>query len=128
MACPARNGAVTPYEEVWRELSPLAGPRWGWILQSSGDDEKAFLARIGGGYLALCEGREEFGARREEWESKGEGSGEWVVKYALGDVSTLPSLREVGEMVDGEEGWSLGDVVSVGGKEFVVRAYERLDG
>jgi hypothetical protein len=126
MSCPARNGAITPYEEVWRELSPLPGPRWAWILQSSGHDGKMFLARIGGGYLALCEGRETFGARREVWDSKGEG--EWVARYALGDVSALPSLKGLGEMVDGEEAWSVGDEVSVGGRKFVVRAYEILDG
>jgi hypothetical protein len=117
---------MTPYEEVWRELSPLPGPRWAWILQSLGDEGKMFLARIGGGFLALCEGREAFGARREEWDPKGEG--EWVVKYALGGVSTLPSMRQVGKVVDGEEGWKIEDVVNVEGREFVVRAYEKLDG
>jgi hypothetical protein len=127
MACPDRDGAVTPYEEVWRVLSPLAGPRWAWVLQSSEDGAeddggKTFLARIGGGYIALCEGKEGFGARREEWDSKGD----WTVKYALGDVRRLPSMREVGELVDGEEGWKVGDVVRVGGRQFVVRAYEKL--
>ena len=126
MACPARNGAMTPYEEVWRELSPLPGPSWGWILQSLGDEGKIFLARIGGGFLALCEGREGFGARREEWDSQGEG--EWVEMCALGNMSALPSMRQLGEMVNGEEGWRMGDVVTVEGREFVVRAHEMLNG
>jgi hypothetical protein len=126
MACPDLDGAVTPYEEVWRVLSPLAGPRWAWVLQSSededeGDGGKAFVARIGGGYIALCEGKEGFGARREEWDSK---KGDWTVKYALGDVRRLPSMRDVGELVDGEEGWKVGDVVRLEQRQFVVRAYE----
>lgn len=129
MPCPDRDGAVTPYEEIWRELSPLAGPRWAWILQSSGPEDeddggKTFLARIGGGYIALCEGKDGFGARREEWDSKGE----WTVKYALGDVARLPSMRGLGELADGEERWKMGDVVRVGGRQFVVRAYEILEG
>ena len=84
-----------------------------------------FLARIGGGFLALYEGREGFGARREEWDSK---EGEWVEKYALGNLGGLPSMRQLGKMINGEEGWGVGDVVTVEGREFVVRAYERLNG
>lgn len=127
MPCPERGGAVTPYEEVWRELTPLAGPLWSWILQSAEEEEdggKSFLGRIGGGYLALCEGREGFGARREEWDAQRR---VWGAKYAIGDVQALPSLRTFGELVDGEEGWSVGQKVSVGARQFVVRAFEKLD-
>jgi hypothetical protein len=122
MPCPEKGGAVTEYEEVWRNLKPRAGVRWAWILQSA--DGKTFLGRIGGGYMALHEGEgKPFGARREEWDV---GKG-WSVKYNIGEVDGVPSLAAVGrEVFEGEETWRTGYNVEVLGQKYVVKAWEDL--
>lgn len=120
MPCAERGNAVTEYEEVWRKLCPRPGPEHGWILQSVAG--KTFLGRIGGGYLALSkeEGRK-FGARSEEWDPENG----WKVKYAIGDVESVPSFAGTGsELLDGEASWKIGERVVVFGKEYVVRAFE----
>lgn len=116
------TGVVTKYEEVWRNLKPREGVKHAWILQSV--DEKCFLGRIGGGYVALREAEGKlFGARREEWDvSEG-----WSVKYKIGDVEGVPSLAARGkEAFDGEERWKIGDNVEVLGEQYVVMAWEDL--
>lgn len=122
MPCPEKGGAITEYEEVWRNLKPRDGVKWAWILQSG--DVKTFLGRVGGGYMALRQGEgKAFGARREEWEV----DGKWSAKYEIGAVDGLPSLAAAGkEMFDGEERWSVGDNVEVLGDQYVVRAWEEL--
>lgn len=122
MPCPEKGGAVTEYEEVWRRLSPREGVKHAWILQSV--DEKTFLGRIGGGYMALREGEgRKFGARREEWDV----NHGWSVRYQIGEVEGVPSLAAVGKnLFEGEESWKVGDTVEISGKEYVVRAWEDL--
>jgi hypothetical protein len=122
MPCAEKGNAVMEYEEVWRKLAPRpGGPKRGWILQSV--EGKTFLGRIGGGYIALSEeaGRR-FGARSEEWSVEGG----WRVKYALGDVESVPSLADTGsnELLDGEGDWKIGETVVVFDKEYVVGALE----
>ncbi|KFY70834.1 hypothetical protein V498_10185, partial [Pseudogymnoascus sp. VKM F-4517 (FW-2822)] len=34
MPCAHKGDAVTEYEEVWRKLDPVAGPKRAWIVQS----------------------------------------------------------------------------------------------
>lgn len=122
MPCPDRGGAVTKYEEVWRKLNPREGVKHAWILQSM--DDKTFLGRIGGGYMALRarEGRS-FGARREEWDV----NDGWSVKYKIGDVEGVPSLAAVEkQMFEGEEGWRTGHNVEVLGEQYMVRAWEDI--
>ena len=122
MPYPERNNAVTEYEEVWRQLAPRAGVKRAWILQSA--DGNCFLGRIGGSFMALCEGKEEFGARREEWDVDAR---RWSVKYAIGGVEGVPSFAGVGsEEFEGERGWKEGENVKVLGKEYIVRALEAL--
>lgn len=139
---------MTDYEEVWRYLpfrEGPAGPGRGlsWILESDegvleeGQHQvtKMFLAQIGGSYLVLHQKQihtvgqtalgeravqitgEEVSARREEWTD-----GHWEVKHALGPGSdSLPS------MVNGLDvemwGRKSGEKVTVGGCDFIVRAY-----
>jgi hypothetical protein len=123
MPCPHKNNIPTAYEEIWHTLPPLPGPPHAWILESV--DGKSFLGRIAGGFLALGEGEEGFGARREEWDAEG---GRWRGRYSIGDVKDLFSFEMLGrEMLDGEAGWRAGMEVGIGGREYVVRAFEKLE-
>ena len=126
MPCPERGMEITEYEEVWREIPPLSGSKRAWILESVGEGRKVFLGRIGGGYMALGDGKgEAFGARREEWN---EGGKRWEVKYEIGEVDGVPSIANLGnEGFEGEELWKLGDTVTVLGREYRVRASELLE-
>jgi len=88
-------------------------------------DGKSFLGRIAGGFLALGEGEEGFGARREEWDAEG---GRWRGRYSIGDVKDLFSFELLGrDMLDGEGAWRAGMEVGIGGREYVVRAFEKLE-
>lgn len=124
MACPERGGAITEYEEVWRVLDPLPGPKWAWILQSV--DGKTFVGRIGGGYIALREGNQKkFGARSEEWDAE---EGGWRVKHVIGEqelLAEIPSFARFGKyMFEGESGWAVGGHVDISGKGYIVRGFE----
>lgn len=139
---------MTDYEEVWRYLPFREGPEGpgrglSWILESDegvleeGQHQvtKVFLAQIGGSYLVLHQkqihavgqtalgGRavqitgEEVSARREEWTD-----GHWEVKHALGTGSDgLPSMANGLDV--GMWGRKSGEKVTVGGCDFIVRAY-----
>lgn len=127
MPCPERGMEVTEYEEVWREIAPLEGAKRGWILESVDGGRKVMLGMIGGGYLALGDGKDGkgFGARREEWVV---GKKEWVAKYAVGEMEGLPSLVGQGDQgFQGEEAWKEGNTVVVIGREYIVRAFELLE-
>ncbi|CRL25920.1 unnamed protein product [Penicillium camemberti] len=149
MARPDVPGApMTDYEEVWRYLPFREGPEGpgrglSWILES---DEgvleegrhqvtKMFLAQIGGSYLVFYQKQihvvgqtplreravqitgEEVSARREEWTD-----GHWEVKYALGPGSDgLPSMANGLDVK--MRGCKSGEKVTVGGWDFIVRAY-----
>ncbi|KAH8595740.1 hypothetical protein B0O99DRAFT_594491 [Bisporella sp. PMI_857] len=123
MPCPERGGEVTPYEEVWRKISPSLGSDISWILQRVGGG-KCWVGRIGGGFMVLQQGEKGFGARREEWD---EASGEWTRKYELGDLEECLSMVNFGARVfDGEEAWKVGETVAVLGSDYLVKAFERL--
>lgn len=123
MPCPERGMEVTEYEEVWRQISPVAGSKRAWILESIGEGRKVFHGRIGGGFMAIADKKEDmFGAIREEWN---EGQGRWKVKYAIGPVDDIPSLAEHGaEGFEGEAEWQIGNAVIVAGRKYQVRAFE----
>jgi len=126
MPCPERGMEVTEYEELWRQIPPLVGPKRAWILESAGKGRKIFLGRIGGGFMAIGgdDGRG-FGARREEWD---EGEGRWKVRYTIGDVGDIPSVAGLGgEGFEGEAEWKMGNTVDVAGREYLVRAFEILE-
>lgn len=126
MPCPERGGAVTDYEEVWRVLPPIRGPKRAWILESVDTDRKTFLGRIGGGYMALSDKKgTKFAVRSEEWDVDAKS---WKVKYTIGDVGEIPSLAEIAEEgFQGEETWIEGSKVTVSGVEYFVRAIEGLE-
>ena len=131
---------VAKYEEVWR-YHPVRNnpePSRAWILESVNEEpgrSKTFLGRIGGVYLALHQEQFHAGsrssagarggpvsARREEWTGT-----QWEKKYVLGPSGkVLPSMR-IG--VDGimQKSWnSVGQKVSVEGRQYIVRAFEDL--
>lgn len=117
-----KDGAVTEYEEVFRELELLPGANRAWIIQSV--DGKIFLGRVGGRYMALS-GKEGtgFGARSEEW-NEDEG---WKTKYAIGELGDVPSFAGIGGgQITGEEAWKVGEKVEVLGDEYIVRGFEDL--
>ena len=126
MPCPEKGMQVTEYEEVWREIPPIPGPKRAWILESAGVGRKVLLGRIGGGYMAIGDKkRNTFGARREEW---GEGTKSWEVKYKIGEVDDVPSIADLGaEGFDGEANWKMGTTVTVLGREYLVRAFELFE-
>lgn len=152
MPRPDKLGApVTKYEEVWRyhSLRDDPEPRRAWILESADCEQKegqyliwkTFLGRIGNTYLALhqeqvhVQSRLSAGkwkvevkgglvsARREEWSGT-----QWEEKYVLGPSGqSLPSMR-IG--IDGkmQGSWtSPGQKVSVGGRQYILRALEVLE-
>jgi hypothetical protein len=117
-----RGGIMTEYEEVFRELAPLPGPKHAWIIQSA--DGKTFLGRVGGGFMALSEiAGGAFSARSEEWNEK-EG---WKTKYTIGGVGGVPSFASVrSSEIEGESTWKVGEKVEVMGVEYIVRGFEDL--
>jgi len=122
MPCAEKGDVVTKYEEVWRQLKPLPGPKHAWIIQSV--DGKTFLGRIGGGFMALSQkvvGK--FSARSEEWNEQ-EG---WKTKYAIGEVGGVSSFASIGSgEIEGESSWKIGEKVEVQGGEYIVRSFEVL--
>lgn len=140
---------MTDYEEVWRYL-PIReagqGSHVSWILESDhgvlGEGRyniiKVFLGRVGGMFLALYQeqvherSRRSGGewdvritggnvsARREEW------TGRWEVKYLLGQNSgDLPSMAR-GLDRKPQKTWYAGGAVTIGGKQYIVRAFEDM--
>ena len=122
MPCPEKNDVVTVFEEVWRKVALLPGPKRAWIVQSV--DGKTFIGRIGGAYIALSEKGGEFVARREEWDEQ-EG---WRINYAIGNVEGLPSPASIGDQFNGESSWKIGEKVVIVGSDYIVRGFEDLSG
>jgi len=126
------TNAITPYEEVWRTLAASFPDKFhfAWILRSI--DDKTFLGRVGGDFIALKGGNEGpswstgFAARRESWD---DGKADWITKYEAGDEQ---NLRQVPRMATGkdmgwEQGCKKGDVVEVFGAKYIVCAIEELN-
>lgn len=141
---------LTDYEEVWRYLPPTSddqasSPLLAWILESDdGDDRvgqfrisKIFLGRIGNRYLALQQ--DQMHTTRTDWQVKisdGEVSARsevwcgdhWEQKYVLGvNEDLLPSMSRDFHGL-GQASWGkVGQRVFVGGRRYIVRAFERAD-
>lgn len=147
-----RQGApMTNYEEVWRYL-PLQfvpenfGGNTAWVLESvdcvsAGSQNfvtKQFLAKVGRFYLVQQQEQTRVrklsddgtwtvkitggpvSARREEW------TGDcWEVRYVLGPRGDkLPSMSK--DYIGSRTSWTLGEKVTIGGSEYVVREVESL--
>lgn len=126
MPCAHKNDVVTDYEEVWRKLDPVPGPKRAWIIQSveNGPRGGTFLGRVAGSFMALRQSDDlSFSVRSEGLDE----NAQWNVKYAVGQVEGVPSFAGVGiSEFEGEEEWKEGNIVSVLGTKYVVRAFEDL--
>lgn len=119
MAAPHLGGAITPYEEVWRQLRPhvdVNDPFFpnskAWILESVSDDgttgsyatersgtaPKTFLARVGPFFIAIRRRVVKIGnadATKITFvygairEGLDPSSGRWITVYSIGDHSDL---------------------------------------
>ncbi|KFY17892.1 hypothetical protein V492_00308 [Pseudogymnoascus sp. VKM F-4246] len=126
MPCAHKNDVVTDYEEVWRKLDPVPGPKRAWIIQSveNSPNGGTFLGRVAGSFMALRQSEDlSFSVRSEGLD----GNSQWNVKYAVGQVEGLPSFAGIGiSEFEGEGEWKEGNTVSVLGSKYVVRAFEDL--
>lgn len=151
MSRPDVPGApLTDYEEVWRYLSPISGgqmssPPVAWILESDDGDglvgqrraNKTFLGRIGDRYLALRQ--EQTHTTGPDWQAKisgGEVSARsevwcgdhWEQKHILGSGQhSLPSMSRDFDLVDQASWEKVGQRVVVGGRRYIVRAFEKAE-
>ncbi|KFZ23074.1 hypothetical protein V502_02436 [Pseudogymnoascus sp. VKM F-4520 (FW-2644)] len=128
MPCAHKNDVVTDYEEVWRNLDLVPGPKRAWIIQSVENSPRGgtFLGRVAGSFMALRQSDDlSFSVRSEGLDE----NAQWNVIYAVGQVEGVPSLAGVGiSEFEGEEEWKEGNIVSVLGTKYVVRAFEDLSG
>ncbi|KFY45415.1 hypothetical protein V495_02993 [Pseudogymnoascus sp. VKM F-4514 (FW-929)] len=126
MPCAHKNDVVTDYEEVWRKLDPVPGPKRAWIIQSVEDSPNGgtFLGRVAGSFMALRQNEDlSFSVRSESLDE----NAQWNAIYAIGKVEGVPSFAGVGvSEFEGEEEWKEGNIVSVLDRKYVVRAFEDL--
>ncbi|KPM38682.1 hypothetical protein AK830_g7884 [Neonectria ditissima] len=115
--CPHKNGAMTAYEEVWRDITaPISSDDQSWILQSS--HEATFIGKVGNIYLAIRKGSDgSFAARKEDFE------GDWTISFESGHVQELPRVKQVLEEfeVEGSDR-AEGRKVKIASTEYVVKA------
>ncbi|KXH38218.1 hypothetical protein CSAL01_08776 [Colletotrichum salicis] len=117
--CPHKDGVLTDYEEVWRDITTRdADSRPSWILQSK--DGSTFIGKVGLIYLAVQKASGvEFAARREGYESEYR---IWKCAFESGNQAKVLEASTVVKLADGEAQKSVeGDVVSVDGVDFVFR-------
>lgn len=115
--CPHKDGAVTAYEEVWRDIT--ANVQTGdqsWILQSS--DGTTFIGKVGSIYLAIKKDMDgTFTARKEEL------NGTWRVSFES-ERQGLPQVSQVLKEfeVKGRD-WAVGQKAVIAGIEYEVRGF-----
>ncbi|SPO01219.1 uncharacterized protein DNG_03966 [Cephalotrichum gorgonifer] len=117
--CPFKDGALTDYEEVWRDITvKSSAEELSWILQS--DDGSAFIGKVGTIYLAIRKvGDGGFAARREDRDTSGS---DWNVSYESGSVGSLPGAREAIECLEtGDQKWAEGQEVEIRGVTYAFR-------
>ena len=126
MPCPERGGAITPYEEIWRELPISTGTQSAWIVQKTDPSGTTFLGRLAGYFLAFrqTEGGS-FSARREDWDAREE---KWKLRYSIRGDELVSIVQCRMPIVDSERQWKFGDSVRVLGEQYQVCAFEILKG
>jgi len=119
--CPSKNGALTSYEEIWRDVTRAGPIAYSWILQSA--DGRTFLGCIGGSFLGMRGNSDgSFAVRRNEW---GAGQQAWSVKFEGGNVEGIPEVEAVLRAFSTGAGcWAVEATVPLGGVNYVVRAFE----
>ncbi|CAH0059085.1 unnamed protein product [Clonostachys solani] len=117
--CPHNGGALTEYEEIWRDItSRKEQDDPSWILQSA--DGTTFIGRVGAIYLAIRKSETgDFCARREDLSSS---SQSWEVTFESGKVELLPraigALQQLGAAERVEHGTLQLDNIS-----YIVKAF-----
>lgn len=100
-----------------------------WILESVGEEEKTFLGKIGGDFMAVSRlgGEEEvFVARWERWSERAVC---WERRHGVDVYVDMPSLVQERDLFAGEGNWTEGEAgVFVHGREYVVRALQDVEG
>ncbi|KAF7561657.1 hypothetical protein G7046_g2487 [Stylonectria norvegica] len=111
-ANPLENGAISSFEEVWRNVTLHHSlSKTSWILQSS--EGTVFIGKVGNISLALSKiSGTGFVARRED---SGKDGQEWEVTFESGDASSLPRAAQVEhQLSNGQSAWKNGDSLEVG--------------
>ncbi|CAH0005078.1 unnamed protein product [Clonostachys byssicola] len=117
--CPHKGGALTEYEEVWRDITSRKQPEDpSWILQSA--DGTTFIGRVGTIYLAIRKSETgNFSARREDLSSSNQ---TWEVTFESGKVELLPrassALKQIGATEKVENG-----TLQVDDINYIVKAF-----
>ncbi|KAK7416657.1 hypothetical protein QQZ08_011923 [Neonectria magnoliae] len=118
--CPHKNDAMTPYEEVWRDVTAHDKPEEpSWILRSS--EGNTFIGRVGNIYQANTKGGNGFAARREDFV---QGTGEWDISFDSGNSGAIPRVCAVLKELKQKPVWSVGEKVAIEGQEFSIIALE----
>ncbi|KAI5456892.1 hypothetical protein BGZ63DRAFT_365636 [Mariannaea sp. PMI_226] len=118
--CPHKNDAMTPYEEVWRDVTSHANPEEpSWIIRSR--EGNTFIGRVGNISQANSLGPNGFSARREDFSRE---SGQWEATFEGGHATTIPRVAEVLKEMKQKSSWSIGDSVTIQGIEFSIIALE----
>ncbi|KAM0546725.1 hypothetical protein ACHAPJ_010653 [Fusarium lateritium] len=119
--CPHKDGAVTDYEEVWRDITSQPLTASSWILQSQ--DGTTFVGRVGNVYLAIRKGADgSFSARRDTTKSL---SDVWENLFESDTANILPGADDsIKAVEEAGQGLVKRGSVQIGDNQFVVRAYK----
>ncbi|KAH8667051.1 hypothetical protein BX600DRAFT_511927 [Xylariales sp. PMI_506] len=121
---PNLGGALTEYEEIWRDVTGvLDTSECSWILQSV--DGSTFVGKIGGTYLGIRLGGDgRFDARREE---RAESAEDWKVIFESANAQTIPQASATTLLLAAQAQQKLetGDIVELEGVSYTVRAQEK---
>ncbi|KAF7563755.1 hypothetical protein G7046_g379 [Stylonectria norvegica] len=115
--CPFKDGAMTPYEEVWRDVTPsLESGDPSWIIQSS--DGLTFVGKIGDVSVAIRKGSDGgFAVQKQQFSKSQPG---WETSYTSEDFHELPRVSEIlHEFTAGGWKWVIGQALRVGSVEYI---------
>lgn len=126
---------MTPYEEIWRDITRAGPTADSWILQSTKastatsnegpdcEDGTVFLGCIGGTFLGMRSRKGEgFAVRRNDWDA---GKKSWRITFETGDVEGIPEIDHVIDILPTLAGSrAVGTKVALRGVEYVVKASE----
>ncbi|KAJ4248417.1 hypothetical protein NW762_012754 [Fusarium torreyae] len=120
--CPHKDGAVTDYEEVWRDITSNPLKTSSWILQSQ--DGSTFIGRVGDVYFAIRKDADgSFSARKSTPKSS---SDTWESLFESNTASVLPRADDAIKAVEAvRQGLDRGSSVQIGDIEFIVRAFKK---
>ncbi|CVK98832.1 uncharacterized protein FMAN_08414 [Fusarium mangiferae] len=120
--CPHKDGAVTEYEEVWRDITPKPLNASSWILQSQ--DGMTFVGKVGNVYLAIKKGADgSFLARKDTLNFS---SNSWENVFRFDNASVLPRADDAIKAVEAAgRDLDRGSSLQIGEDGFIVRAFKK---